>query len=182
MPSNLIAITDHSAKGLPIVQGLTLEKFEQQQREIAQVNDESSVCVLRSVEMNLRPDGEGDVDPETLRTLDIVLGSFHSKLPRQRRPDRAVPRSSVESVPAHPGTSAWAHLQLPSRPRRRLAARCDAGTYISIGTDARHPCGRAARTHPQPDDARRTANLAHGAPARGLAGQVLRRLRLDTFL
>ena len=30
--------------------------------------------------MNLSPTGDGDMEPELLRTLDLVLGAFHSKL------------------------------------------------------------------------------------------------------
>lgn len=30
--------------------------------------------------MNLSPRGEGDMEPEALRALDLVLGSFHSSL------------------------------------------------------------------------------------------------------
>ena len=36
--------------------------------------------VLRSIEMNLNPRGEGDMSPNSLRRLDLVLGSFHSAL------------------------------------------------------------------------------------------------------
>jgi len=40
----------------------------------------SGVTVLRSIEMNLNPRGEGDMDPKALARLDIVLGAFHSAL------------------------------------------------------------------------------------------------------
>src|SRR5438270_13820593 len=33
--------------------------------------------------MNLNPLGEGDMEPATLRSLDLVLGSFHSALRRK---------------------------------------------------------------------------------------------------
>lgn len=39
--------------------------------------------VLRSVELNLSPDGDGDMDPSALRNLDLVLGCFHSALRRK---------------------------------------------------------------------------------------------------
>ena len=38
------------------------------------------MTVLRSIEMNLNPRGEGDMEPRALRELDVVLGSFHSAL------------------------------------------------------------------------------------------------------
>ena len=36
--------------------------------------------MLRSIELNLSPKGEGDLSPASLARLDIVLGCFHSSL------------------------------------------------------------------------------------------------------
>ena len=36
--------------------------------------------MLRSIELNLNPRGEGDMSSESLARLDLVLGSFHSAL------------------------------------------------------------------------------------------------------
>ena len=79
-----IAITDHS-KGLKIAGGIDEMALAKQGEEIAAVNaaTQSSggkITVLRSIEMNLNPRGEGDMEPESLRQLDLVLGSFHSSL------------------------------------------------------------------------------------------------------
>ena len=77
-----IAITDHS-KGLKIAGGIDEKALAKQAREIAAVNKASpgsGVTVLRSIEMNLNPRGEGDMDPKALARLDIVLGAFHSAL------------------------------------------------------------------------------------------------------
>jgi putative hydrolase len=38
------------------------------------------IQVLRSIELNLSPRGEGDMDPRALERLDIVLACFHSSL------------------------------------------------------------------------------------------------------
>jgi DNA polymerase (family 10) len=38
---------------------------------------------LRSVELNLSPDGQGDMDEKSLQQLDLVLGCFHSALRRK---------------------------------------------------------------------------------------------------
>jgi histidinol phosphatase-like PHP family hydrolase len=40
----------------------------------------ADLTVLRSMEMNLNPLGEGDMSPESLLDLDLVLASFHSSL------------------------------------------------------------------------------------------------------
>jgi len=82
-----IAITDHS-KGLSIANGINEVKLKKQSAEVEAVNNElrassKSLTVLRSIEMNLNPLGEGDMEPAALRSLDIVLGSFHSALRRK---------------------------------------------------------------------------------------------------
>lgn len=82
-----IAVTDHS-KGLSIANGINETKLKEQSAEIQAVNSElrasaKSLTVLRSIEMNLNPRGEGDMEPAALRSLDIVLGSFHSALRRK---------------------------------------------------------------------------------------------------
>ncbi|HYK24342.1 MAG TPA: PHP domain-containing protein [Candidatus Acidoferrum sp.] len=75
-----IAITDHS-KGLKIAGGIDERALRRQAAEIGKVNRPSrSTTVLTSIELNLNPRGEGDMDPKALAKLDIVLGSFHSAL------------------------------------------------------------------------------------------------------
>src|SRR5262249_35078582 len=79
-----IAITDHS-KGLKIAGGISEADLKEQANEIAQINEqfESSrprFRVLRSLELNLNPQGKGDMDEDALKSLDLVVGSFHSKL------------------------------------------------------------------------------------------------------
>jgi len=79
-----IAITDHS-KGLKIAGGINEEQLQQQAMEIEEVNaklqDEGrTIRVLRSVELNLDPQGKGDMELESLKRLDLVLGCFHSAL------------------------------------------------------------------------------------------------------
>jgi histidinol phosphatase-like PHP family hydrolase len=79
-----IAITDHT-KGLKIAGGIDEIELARQAEEIDALNEEFrhkeiNFRVLRSVELNLSPTGEGDLDCAFLDDLDIVLGSFHSKL------------------------------------------------------------------------------------------------------
>jgi histidinol phosphatase-like PHP family hydrolase len=79
-----ISITDHS-KGLKIAGGINEAELQQQAEEIAAVNsdlsaDGHSFRVLHSIELNLNPSGEGDMDEESLSRLDLVLGCFHSSL------------------------------------------------------------------------------------------------------
>jgi histidinol phosphatase-like PHP family hydrolase len=79
-----IAITDHS-KGLKIAGGIDEEELRRQAEEIAKVNEETgrsghNLLVLRSIELNLNPRGEGDMEHSCFPKLDIVLGCFHSSL------------------------------------------------------------------------------------------------------
>ena len=77
-----LAITDHS-KGLKIAGGINEAALKRQADEIDSFNNslgKNRLTVLRSIEMNLNPRGEGDMEPGALRELDLVLGSFHSAL------------------------------------------------------------------------------------------------------
>jgi histidinol phosphatase-like PHP family hydrolase len=82
-----ISITDHT-KGLKIAGGIDEEKLRQQVEEIDEVNatlvsEGLTFRVLRSVELNLDPRGNGDMEPSSIRQLDVVLGCFHSALRRK---------------------------------------------------------------------------------------------------
>jgi putative hydrolase len=166
-----IAITDHSAPGLRIVKGLDDDRIRAQGLEIAALNRRleaggSRLKVLRSIEMNLTPTGEGDIDAKTLSSLDIVLGSFHSSLRKtydQTERYLAALAHPQLHVLAHPrgriynfrmGLSAdWPRvfafaatrdkaLEIDAYPDRQdldvslLELARDAGCRISIGTDA----------------------------------------------
>jgi histidinol phosphatase-like PHP family hydrolase len=82
-----IAITDH-AKALKIAGGIDEQQLRRQAREIETVNDSlararQKLRVLHSIELNLSPAGEGDMEPAALAHLDIVIGCFHSSLRRK---------------------------------------------------------------------------------------------------
>ena len=79
-----IAITDHS-KGLKIAGGVDEAAFAAQGAEIERVNEGlagegGGFRVLKSMEMNLDVNGEGDMEPGVFELFDLVLGSFHSQL------------------------------------------------------------------------------------------------------
>ena len=79
-----ISITDHS-KGLKIAGGIDEAQLQEQAEEIDELNDSlralgKQLQVIRSVELNLDPQGRGDMDERSLAQLDLVLGCFHSSL------------------------------------------------------------------------------------------------------
>jgi histidinol phosphatase-like PHP family hydrolase len=168
-----IAITDHS-KSLKIAGGIDERTLKKQEKEIARLNVLTSrsggkLTVLRSVEMNLNLRGEGDMLPQSLSSLDIVLGSFHSSLrTTQDQTDRylAALRNPNIQILGHPrgriynyriGLKAdWSRvfaeaseldkaLEIDCYPDRQdlnvglLKVAREHGIRISIGTDAHHP-------------------------------------------
>ncbi len=165
-----VAITDHS-KGLKIAGGIDEAQLAKQGREIGRLNKgaKSGVTVLRSIEMNLNPRGEGDMDPQALAALDIVLGSFHSALRTKEdqtaRYLAAVRNPDIQTL-GHPrgriynyrlGLKAdWARVfaeaaklgkavEIDCYPDRQdlnpalLRIAKREGVRLSLGTDAHHP-------------------------------------------
>lgn len=163
-------ITDHS-QGLAIANGMDEVRLAGQGAEIAALNegferDGQSFRLLHGIEMNLTPAGEGDMDPQALAKLDLVLGAFHSKLRlREDQTERYVAglRNPTIHVLAHPrcrmygrrvGLSAdWPAVfaeaarlgkavEVDGTAHRQdldaglLALARDAGATISLGTDA----------------------------------------------
>lgn len=168
-----IAITDHS-KGLKIAGGIDERDLEKQGAEIRRINQSkltngNRLTILRSIELNLNPRGEGDMDPLALRRLDLVLGSFHSVLrgtdDQTERYLRALRNPNVQIL-GHPrgriynyrvGLKAdWERvfaeaarldkaIEIDAYPDRQdidiglLRIARRCGTRISLGTDAHHP-------------------------------------------
>jgi histidinol phosphatase-like PHP family hydrolase len=136
----VVAVTDHS-KGLPIARGMDEATLLRQGEAIDQLNrqlagTDGSPLLLRSIEMNLSPEGEGDMDPEVLAGLDLVLGAFHSRLRvTEDQTDRylAAVRNPTVHVLAHPRGRRWnARAGLRADWPRVFAAAAEAGTALEI--------------------------------------------------
>jgi histidinol phosphatase-like PHP family hydrolase len=168
-----IGITDHS-QGLKIAGGIDERALKKQGKEIVKLNllnrkSGKDLVVLRSVEMNLSRRGEGDMSPESLSALDLVLGSFHSSLrvvEDETERYLAALRNPYVHLLGHPrgriynyriGLRAdWPRifaeaarldkaLEVDCYPDRQdlnvglLKVARKHGTRISLGTDAHHP-------------------------------------------
>jgi histidinol phosphatase-like PHP family hydrolase len=168
-----IAITDHS-KGLKIAGGINEAQLRQQADEIRKLNVRTAstgggLTILRSIELNLNPHGEGDMLKTALARLDLVLGSFHSALRvKQDQTARyiAALRNPSVQILGHPrgriynyrlGLQAdWPRvfaeaarldkaLEVDCYPDRQdlnvslLKIARKEGVRISLGTDAHHP-------------------------------------------
>jgi histidinol phosphatase-like PHP family hydrolase len=108
-----IAITDHS-KGLKIAGGIDERALKEQGNEIVKLNmllrkSGKDLEVLRSVEMNLNRHEEGDMSPESVSALDLVLGSFHSSL-----------RTIDDQTERYVAALRNPHIQILGHPRGRI--------------------------------------------------------------
>ena len=163
-----IAVTDHS-KGLKIAGGIDERALGRQAIEIDRANRSSTCRILKSIEMNLNPKGEGDMDRNALAKLEVVLGSFHSSLRTEEDQTSrylAALRNPEIQILGHPrgrvynfrlGLSAdWPRvfaeatrldkaLEIDCYPDRQdlnvalLKIARREGARISLGTDAHHP-------------------------------------------
>jgi putative hydrolase len=104
-----VAVTDHS-QALEIANGMSPEELAEQGRTTDALNAGfervgDRFRVLRSMEVDLFPDGTIDMDDASLAGLDLVLGAFHSKLrSREDETDRymAALRQPRLHILAHP--------------------------------------------------------------------------------
>jgi histidinol phosphatase-like PHP family hydrolase len=168
-----LAITDH-AQSLKIAGGIDATQLRRQALEIDAINAALATAgqqtrVLRSIELNLNPQGEGDMPADALAGLDIVLGCFHSALRKKEeqteRYVKALHNPAIQIL-GHPRgriynfrlglTADWPRvfdvaaeldkaLEIDAYPDRQdlnidlLRLAKRAGCRISIGTDAHGP-------------------------------------------
>jgi len=168
-----IAITDH-AQSLKIAGGIDARQLRRQAKEIDSVNGALVTAgrrtrVLRSIELNLNPQGEGDMPAAALAALDVVLGCFHSALRKSEdqteRYLRALRNPEIQIL-GHPRgriynfrlglTADWMRVfevaaeldkavEIDAYPDRQdlnvelLRLAKRAGCRISLGTDAHGP-------------------------------------------
>lgn len=78
-----IAITDHSPR-LTIANGLDATRLAAQWEEIAEVQQQVGLRVLRGIEVDILDDGSLDQSEQMLAGLDVVVASVHSKLRGER--------------------------------------------------------------------------------------------------
>jgi putative hydrolase len=165
-----VAVTDHSV-GLPIANGMSEEKLRQQWHAMEELSASlpPEFALLRGLEMNLSPEGAGDMSDEVLRGVDVVLGAFHSRLrvkedqterylralanpnvnvlahPRGRRYDVRYGLLADWQRVAHAAAEQDVALEIDSWPDRQdldvenLRFVAEAGCRVAIDTDAHKP-------------------------------------------
>jgi len=130
---SFVAITDHSGS-LQIANGMTPERLLVQRHAIDELDAAFSdggdeFRILRSMEVDVFPDGTMDMDDETLSTLDLVLGAFHSKL-----------RSTVDETERYLAALRQPRLHVLAHPKARMYGR-----RVGLVADWRHVFAEAAR-------------------------------------
>ncbi|HUQ41456.1 MAG TPA: hypothetical protein VM052_03035 [Candidatus Limnocylindrales bacterium] len=165
-----VGFTDHT-KGLPIANGMDEDEVRKQWREIDDVREDMprGFTILRSLEMNLSPDGSGDMDEALLDELDLLVAAFHSKLrvttdetpryllgvanphvnviahPRGRRYDVRLGLRADWDIVARAAAERDLALEIDSWPDRQdldvvsLRSVARAGGRVAIDTDAHSP-------------------------------------------
>ena len=87
-----IAITDHSAH-VGVVQGLDADALDEQIAQIEALNDElEDFRVLKSIEVDILPDGALALPDAALAKLDAVVASVHTKfdLSQEKQTERII--------------------------------------------------------------------------------------------
>ena len=111
-----VAVTDHS-QALAIANGMTPAELAEQARAINALNrgfeaEGDPFGVLRSMEVDLFPDGTLDMDDDSLASLDLVLGAFHSDL-----------RSKEDQTERYLAALAQPRLDVLAHPKARMYGR-----------------------------------------------------------
>jgi DNA polymerase (family 10) len=119
---------------LQIANGMTAERLAGQRRTIDELNRAFAAAgddfgILRSMEVDVFPDGTMDMDHESLSTLDLVLGAFHSKL-----------RSTADETERYLAALRQPRLHVLAHPKARMYGR-----RVGLVADWRRVFAEAAR-------------------------------------
>jgi len=101
-----IAICDHSVS-MGIAHGLNQQRLQKQIKAIEEINRAfKGFKILSGLEVDIKPDGELDLDDEILQRLDIVVAAVHSKFSQSKdemtlRIIQAIENPNVHII-AHP--------------------------------------------------------------------------------
>jgi DNA polymerase (family X) len=74
-----IAITDHS-RSLRFAGGVSIDDLRAHDTAVRELSERVGLHILMGSEVDILPDGSLDYPDEVLRTLDVVIGSVHSRL------------------------------------------------------------------------------------------------------
>jgi DNA polymerase (family 10) len=104
MGMQYLTITDHSPAA-HYAGGVTLDRLERQWDEIARVQEQVKVRLLRGTESDILEDGALDYPDAVLEKLDVVIASIHS---RMKMDEAAMTRRLVAAM-RQPVFKIWGH-------------------------------------------------------------------------
>jgi DNA polymerase (family X) len=78
-----IAITDHS-RSLRFAGGVSIEDLREHAAVVRQLSDTVGLRILMGTEVDILPDGSLDYPDDVLKTMDLVIGSVHSRFRMSR--------------------------------------------------------------------------------------------------
>jgi DNA polymerase (family 10) len=78
-----IAITDHS-RSLRFAGGVSIEELREHSAHVRALGDRAGIRILMGTEVDILADGSLDYPDEVLASLDIVIGSVHSRMRMSR--------------------------------------------------------------------------------------------------
>ena len=173
------AVTDHSY-GLPIAGGMSMTDARRQQGEIDRVNERArgKFRLLKGIEANIRADGSVDMEPDELRTFEVVVAAPHSALrsaaDQTARLVRAVSTPAVNIVGhprgrmygSRPGVAADWDAVFKTAARTRVAIEIDGDpARQDIDFDLARAAIRAGCFFALDSDAHSTPELAYAETA-----------------
>ncbi|MDQ0208064.1 DNA polymerase/3'-5' exonuclease PolX [Alkalicoccobacillus murimartini] len=107
-----LAITDHS-QFLRVANGLTVERVQEQHKQIKEFNEQSNVHIFTGIEMDILPDGTLDYSDDILKDIDFVIASIHSSFSQ-----------SEETIMSRLKTALFnPHVDLVAHPTGRVIGR-----------------------------------------------------------
>jgi histidinol phosphatase-like PHP family hydrolase len=134
------AVTDHSY-GLPIAGGVSMANLKLQHAVIDDLNREyrGRFRLFKGIEANILADGQLDLTPRELRTLEVIVAAPHSKLrttdDQTARMLRAVATPGVHII-GHPrGRMFGSRPGVTADWDRVFAAAAEAGVAVEIDGD-----------------------------------------------
>jgi DNA polymerase (family 10) len=99
-----LTITDHSVSA-PFANGLDLDRLQRQAEEIARVQEQVSIRLLRGTEADILQDGALDYSLPVLEKLDVVIASVH----RRHGMDRREMTARIVRALRQPVFKIWGH-------------------------------------------------------------------------
>ena len=132
-----IAISDHASR-IGIVHGLDAKRLARQMAEIDRLNAKlHGFRVLKSAEVDIRPDGSLALDDGILAELDVVTASIHAKFDLEQaaqteRLIRAMDHPHVNIIGHPTGRLLGEREAYPLDMKRLLAAAKERGCFVEL--------------------------------------------------